>query len=304
MNNSNPTSKNPGGITGLLFAWGLILLISDVPDVIWNASVGEVPVWLFWIKIGVLGAAFFTCLLWKRLRLLWQFISVMLIFYLMIELTARIRNTDWWQGTFNSETVSFDAGFLGIYLLDIAVALTVLLALWLMHRDRRLFFLVKGRLDAPIEPVRWLGIRKGESWRTFGWIFAVIAALAVAIPTVLFLKPSGAVLVKATALLPFALLFAAINAFTEESYFRLSMLSTLVDPVGRNNALLMSAFLFGMNHWLYGSPPGLIGFLMTGFLAWLMGKSILETKGLFWAWFIHFLPDVVIFASYAIAWFQ
>lgn len=33
-------------------------------------------------------------------------------------------------------------------------------------------------------------------------------------------------------------------------------------------------------------------------------QSILETKGLFWGWFIHFLPDVVVFASYAIAWFQ
>jgi hypothetical protein len=43
---------------------------------------------------------------------------------------------------------------------------------------------------------------------------------------------------------------------------------------------------------------------MTGFLAWLLGKSVLETKGLLWAWFIHFLPDVVIFYSYAIAWMQ
>jgi hypothetical protein len=31
-----------------------------------------------------------------------------------------------------------------------------------------------------------------------------------------------------------------------------------------------------------------------------MGKSILETRGLAWAWFIHFVPDVVIFFSYAL----
>jgi uncharacterized protein len=43
---------------------------------------------------------------------------------------------------------------------------------------------------------------------------------------------------------------------------------------------------------------------MTGFLAWLLGKSMLETKGLFWAWFIHFLPDAVIFFSYAIVWIK
>lgn len=66
--------------------------------------------------------------------------------------------------------------------------------------------------------------------------------------------------------------------------------------------LLINAVFFGLSHYLYGSPPGIIGFLMTGFLAWLLGKSILETRGLFWAWFIHFVADVVIFASYAIAW--
>jgi hypothetical protein len=286
-----------------LAVWGLVLLISDVPDVLWDKFVGDLPVWLFWIKIGVLGAAFAACLLWKRLRPLWQFASVMLVFYLMIELTARIRRADWWQATFNYEGVSFGLGFLGIYLLDIALALTILLALWLMFRDRRAFFLTRGQLDASIEPVRWLGIKDG-TWKFFGWIFAVIAAILVAVPTVLALKPSSEVLLQAASLLPLAILFAAINAFTEESYFRLSFLSTLTETVGKNHVLLMSAFYFGMNHWLYGSPGGLVGFLMTAFLAWLIGKSILETKGLFWGWFIHFLPDVVIFASYAIAWYQ
>jgi hypothetical protein len=67
---------------------------------------------------------------------------------------------------------------------------------------------------------------------------------------------------------------------------------------------LINAVFFGLAHYLYGSPPGVIGFLMTGFLAWLLGKSMLETKVLFWAWFIHFFADVIIFASYAISWVQ
>ena len=40
-----------------------------------------------------------------------------------------------------------------------------------------------------------------------------------------------------------------------------------------------------MNPTLTGA--GVVGCLMTGLLAWLMGKNILETKGLGWAWFIH-----------------
>jgi hypothetical protein len=67
---------------------------------------------------------------------------------------------------------------------------------------------------------------------------------------------------------------------------------------------LINVVFFGLAHYLFGSPPDVIGFLMTGFLAWLIGKSMLETKGIIWAWFIHFLPDVVIFFSYAIVWIK
>jgi len=162
--------------------------------------------------------------------------------------------------------------------------------------------LVKGELGAPIEPVRWLGIRKGESWRQFGWIFAFVAGLCVSIPVLLSLHPSPGALSRAAPLLPAVFLFAAVNAFNEEVYFRSSFLTTLKDILGKNQTLMISSVFFGMAHYLYGSPPGVIGFLMTGFLAWLLGKSMLETRGFFWPWLIHFVPDVAVFASYAISW--
>jgi hypothetical protein len=106
--------------------------------------------------------------------------------------------------------------------------------------------------------------------------------------------------VKALPLLPAVLLFAAINAFTEEVYHRAGLLATLTEVIGKGQTLLLAAVFFGLAHWLYGSPPGLVGAMMTGFLAWLLGKSMLETKGIAWPWLIHFLPDVVIFLSYAL----
>jgi hypothetical protein len=60
----------------------------------------------------------------------------------------------------------------------------------------------------------------------------------------------------------------------------------------------MSAY-FGIFHF-YGIPYGVIGVILAGFLGWLLGKSMLETRGLFWAWFLHFLQDVFIFAFMAI----
>ena len=37
--------------------------------------------------------------------------------------------------------------------------------------------------------------------------------------------------------------------------------------------------------------------ITSGFLGWLLAKSVIETKGLGWALLIHFLQDVVIFGA-------
>jgi len=51
---------------------------------------------------------------------------------------------------------------------------------------------------------------------------------------------------------------------------------------------LLTAVFFGIGHY-YGIPYGVIGAVMAGVLGWLLGKSMLEIKGIFWAWVIHFL---------------
>ncbi len=288
----------------IISAWAAMLLISDLPDVFLDATLGRVPEWLFWAKVAFLAFSVGLCWVWKRLRPLWQFALVMLVFYLALEASNWVDQTVWWQSHFRGSRVSFTQGYLGFSLRDLGIAGAVIAALWLVKRRRGAFFLTRGQLDASIEPVRWLGIRQGESWRSFGWIFAGVASLIVFFPTVLAIKPSADALVQAAPLVPTVLLLAAVNAFTEEAYFRAALLSTLHQEVGKTHALLISAVFFGLAHYLYGSPPGIIGFLMTGFLGWLLGKSMLETKGFFWPWLIHLLPDVVVFLSYALLWVQ
>ena len=61
----------------------------------------------------------------------------------------------------------------------------------------------------------------------------------------------------------------------------------------------MVAAYFGILHF-YGVPYGVVGVLLAGFLGWLLAKSMLETRGLFWAWFIHFWQDVWIFSFMAV----
>ncbi len=285
----------------VLPAWLLVLLVSDLPDIVLHHSgFGPAPSWLFWVKLAVIVAFALVTLVVRAVRSLLSFAWVLAVFYLALGGTGMIRRTQWFQSSFNFEGVSFVRGYCAVYALDIIVALAVIVALMVVKRSRCAIFLVKGDTSAPIEPVRWLGIKQGESWRLFGWIFALVAGLGVAVPTVLGMQPSGGMLLRALPLLPAALLFAAINAFTEEVYFRSSFLATLPEAVGRSHALLMTVLFFGLAHYLSGSPPGIPGAVMTGFLAFLLGKAMLETRGMLWPWFIHFVPDVVIFVSYAL----
>jgi membrane protease YdiL (CAAX protease family) len=297
--------QNPEGRRLLIFsAWFSILLVSDLPNIIFNAIFGQVPAWLFWVKVGFLAIFFGLCLIWKNLHPLRPYAVIMLVFFLALAISDWVRTSAWWAALISPDETSFFLGSMRPYIRDTGVALILVAALWIVKRCRSEFFLVKGQLNAPIEPIRWLGIRQGESWRTFGWIFAVVAAVGVAIPTMLDIHPTWDLLMRVVPLLPAVLLFSAFNAFNEEIFYRNTLLSTLSEIIGKNHTLLINAAFFGLAHYLAGSPPGMVGVLMTGFLAWLMGKSMLETKGLFWAWFIHFLPDVVIFFSYAILWIK
>jgi len=281
-------------------AWAVMLIVSDLPDVLITWLGGTVPSWMFWAKAAFLAVFFGLTRVLKVIRPLWQYVLALFTLFLALGLTGLLRGTSWFQGHFNYRGVSFFKGYAALMVLDILVALAVIAVLWLMKRDRKAFFLTQGRMDAPMEPIRWLGIKAGGSWKTNGWIFAGVAALAVAVPTVMAIAPTGSTLLKALPLLPAAVLLAAVNAFTEEAYFRCNLLSTLTGVIGKAHTLLIVLVFFGLAHWLYGSPSGLIGFAMTGFLAWIMSRSMLETRGMGWAWLIHFCPDVVVFFSYAL----
>jgi membrane protease YdiL (CAAX protease family) len=90
-------------------------------------------------------------------------------------------------------------------------------------------------------------------------------------------------------------MWAAMNAFSEEYSYRASILATLRTAVGDGHALLLSSFYFGVAHY-YGVPYGILGVGMATCLGYVLGRAMLETEGLFWPWFIHFVQDVVIFS--------
>ncbi len=114
------------------------------------------------------------------------------------------------------------------------------------------------------------------------------------------MRPGHALVLKLVPIIPSILFYAALNAFNEEVAFRIPMLTTLESVGGSRNALWMAATFFGVAHY-FGVPGGIFGVIAATFMGWILSKAMLETRGLFWSWWIHFLSDVAIFAFLAMA---
>ncbi|MBN1259336.1 MAG: CPBP family intramembrane metalloprotease, partial [Anaerolineae bacterium] len=179
------------------------------------------------------------------------------------------------------------------------VSLLMIGALLALGYRRTDFFLTPGKLNAPITPVRWLGFPKPDPWTSFGGQFALYISLGTLLFLILGGRPAPQDFVRALPMLPAILLFAAMNAFSEELSYRASLLAGLEPVIGSQQALWNAAVFFGLGHY-FGVPYGVVGVIMATFLGWMMGKAMIETRGFFWAWFIHFWQDVLIFTFMAI----
>jgi hypothetical protein len=283
---------------GTLIAWVVMLLVSIVPDILFRELTGSVPGWLFGAKLALLGVLFLGSYFWATLRPLRLFFGVLLT---LLALS--------WGVTRLFEGLNFSAWFAGAspfvqqvaygQITRTAAALLMVLVMLAVLRRFDRFFLVKGRLDAPAQPIPFI-LTRPPSWRILGPAITVAMCVGLAGFVLVFGgRPSLQSLRLALPLLPFVLLFAATNAFSEEMLYRAPWLAALEIPIGPAQALLLTASFFGISHY-YGVPYGVLGVIMAFIPGWLNGKAMLETRGFFWAWFIHFWMDVVIFSSMAL----
>lgn len=246
----------------------------------------------------VMSVGLLMTLMWRVINPLRPFFILFIVLGLAEWLVyTQIGNTPMWK-TWQSDS-SFNISMMATQTLRMIVTLGVIATLFFLKKKRAAFFLVKGDMNAMVEPVKWIGVKEGERWNKFGRNFTVILSLGTLTFLILAARPSLDIVIKVLPFLPIILLAAMMNAFSEEITYKASFLSVLEDVIGRNPALRIIAAYFGIGHF-YGVPYGVIGVLMAGFLGWFLGKSMLETRGLFWAWFIHFVQDVLIFAFIAI----
>lgn len=274
-------------------AWITTILISTLPDILADKFFGAVPKGLVYGKAGLLLGLFAAALAWRSLRPLRNFFLIMFAFFGLNELRTHVNFT--WaalQSQFGGSV--FDARMQAEQTGKLAVSLAMIAVLLLTGYQFRDFFLTRGNMRAPIEPVRWLGFPKPDPWPRFALQWGTYIALALAVGLYFSVRPSGAVLLRVVPILPSILFYAALNAFNEETTYRAPMLATLEPVGGSRQALWMAAFFFGIAHY-FGTPGGILGGMLSIFMGWILGKSMLETRGFFWAWWMHWLSDIAIF---------
>ena len=174
-----------------------------------------------------------------------------------------------------------------------------LLLLWLTKRTTFEEYFRKGNISAEIHPEPLIGIKpkSNENWLHLGLNFSIIiSGVTTLIIYFQLIKGIEISLGSLLNILPFSILFALSNSFVEESITRLGVIVVFKGLIKERKIPFVSALIFGTVHY-WGNPGGFLGVLVAGFLGWFLTKSILETKGFFWAWLIHFLQDVIIFSA-------
>lgn len=282
-----------------LIAWGATLLVSALPDIFFLEFAQGTLSWLIWAKIGLLVTLVVVSFGWRMLQPLRAYFVILATIYLSSELFYRVGASSWWRQWFNYHGALFGVTMLGEQLIRLAISLVSIVALVMLGFRRADFFLVQGQLAALAAPERLFGMKSPEPWTRFGLRFLLGAIGVLSLFLILATGPSLPRLALALPLLPAILFLAMLNAFNEEVTFRAVLLAPLYKVVGDRQAIYIAATLFGLGHYT-GVPYGVTGVMMAAFLGWVLGKAMVETKGFFWSWIIHFVMDVMIFSLMAI----
>ncbi len=286
----------------LITAWAVVLLISQLPIIFFREVLHTPMPWLPWPQVCLLAIGLLLSLVVHAqhpLRQLQLFFALFLALYLAQWAVNTVAVQLQTQRVISTTDGSFVNSLAFSQVQRLGVALIMLAASWLLMRQRSAFFFTVGKLDAPAAPIKFVGMTRPSTWNKLGPMMALGLAGGLTAFIVIAGGAPLANLPKALPLLPFVVLFAVLNAFGEEMSYRAPQLGALAPVVGGGQSLLMTSVYFGIGHF-YGVPYGIVGVVMAGLLGWLLGRSMLETKGFFWAWLIHFVMDTVIFTFMAV----
>ena len=282
-----------------IFTAVIVLTASPVAIIFWRTLATNEPFWWPWVHFAALLALMSITFFNSALKPLRRFAAIMVVIFFLgygggwdWGVIPLIRSNETWILWMTEAPKAVSE--IALHLLRLTPALIILSFLFLSGRKRKDFFLVKGDFHVNVEESRLLGNKKPGSWMKTALIFSIVFA------SVTFLFLIGVYgfpvdsFVSNWFLVPVGLLVATMNAFNEEFTLRAAPLGELEPAIGKSKSLVATAAYFGLGHY-YGVPSGVLGVLLSGFLGWFLGKSMIETKGFFVAWLVHFITDIPIF---------
>lgn len=278
----------------IVAAWTAMLLLSQLPWVIARNFLGTDIPWLVPAWIGAALLFYAASRAWPALRPLGRYFLIMaLVILLSYVVTPALLQSTAWKNAFDGKPVVI--GLLGSRVLFTLEALLVLAALALSGLRRKEMFQVPGDMNAPVEGIRLPGSKRPLRWMVFGTLMAVLLGGLFAVFMMEGNRPLPSILSAALPWLPLILLSAAGNAFIEEVMYRAAPVALLEPVLGANHALWLTSIWFGLGHFYGGIPSGYAGFVMSGLLGLLLGRAMLDTRGMGWPMVIHIVMDTVIF---------
>jgi membrane protease YdiL (CAAX protease family) len=282
----------PGDSTRALLylAWAIVVLLT-VPEIILRAFLRVDTSWMLLARIGLLTGSFALTFVWPLIRPLRGMLVVFLVIYVV---EAWLFLTAIPQSQIYRDVVGDDANlaFIAERLMRIGAVVVMFVVLLLMGFRRRDLYLAVGDLRATATPTRLKIPHRPQPWTTFGRNYAIISVGLLLFFLIPALQPSLANLT--VGLLLFAAVCAAMNSFAEEFLYRSALIPQVLPLFGKGATLMLVPAWFGLAHY-FGVPNGLTGVLLAGVGGWFFAKSMIETRGIAWAWFLHFLADFTVY---------
>jgi len=274
-----------------------MFIASSLPDIICRQFSVDPPEWLPFAQIGALLLLVIVCAFSPNWRGLSGFILALAALRLGWSV---IMPAFAWSDTLSNWSQRMNWGerqFLGrvLALSGAAIISLTLIGSGLTRRD---LFLRSGDLAAPAQPEPILPVRRPIPWTQFGPILLIVFGVVLPLFLYFSLRPDLSLVGKMWRFLPWGLATAVLNAANEEFQFRCVPLARLKHLLPDREMVLLTACFFGLAHY-YGQPSGPMGVVLAGIAGWFWGKSMIETRGWAWAFVIHLVQDIVIFAFLA-----
>ena len=166
MKSSTLSGTSNGKQTIKIIAWFLTILLSWFPDILFYELTGNVPIWLVWVKVGLVFTFIALSFLWKEIRVLRNYALVFGVLWLSFLAKSRVGRTSWYQDLSNDMTITSSRNLLGEFL-DFIPTVIMVLTLFVLLRQWGRFFFAKGDSSVDTEPVPRRGVGAGMSVRTF-----------------------------------------------------------------------------------------------------------------------------------------